>query len=48
MKLPVRGRTLGLALVVLVLVAVFAWVGLRSGPLAPVPVTVARSRSQLL
>ena len=48
LKLPVRGRTLGLALVVLVLVAVFAWVGLRSGPLAPVPVTVARVESRAI
>ena len=48
LKLPVRGRTLGLALVVLVLVAVFAWVGLRSGPLAPVPATVARVESRAI
>ena len=32
LKLPVRGRTLGLALVVLVLVAVFAYVLLGERP----------------
>lgn len=41
MKLPIQGRTLALLVVLLPLFAVFVYVALRSGPLAPVPVTVA-------
>ncbi len=39
--LPVQGRTLALLVVLLPLLALFVYVALRSGPLAPVPVTVA-------
>ncbi len=42
MKLPpVRRKTLLMVAVLLPLLLLFAWVGLRSGPLAPVPVVVA-------
>lgn len=39
-SLPLQGRTLMLLVVVLPLLALFIYVALRSGPLAPVPVTV--------
>lgn len=39
--LPVQGRTLALLVVLLPLLALFVYVALRSGPLAPVPVIVA-------
>lgn len=39
-KLPMQGRTLALLAVLLPLLALFVYVALRSGPLAPVPVTV--------
>lgn len=39
-RLPIQGRTLTLVLVLLPLLALFVYVALRSGPLAPVPVTV--------
>lgn len=38
---PLQGRTLALLAVLLPLLALFVYVALRSGPLAPVPVTVA-------
>ena len=38
--LPVHGRTLALLGVIVPLLALFVYVGLRSGPLAPVAVTV--------
>ncbi len=38
---PFQGRTLALLMVLLPLFALFVYVALRSGPLAPVPVTVA-------
>lgn len=38
--LPIQRRTLALLLVLLPLLALFIYVALRSGPLAPVPVTV--------
>lgn len=42
MKLPaMQRRTLALLAVIVPLLALFVWVALRSGPLAPVPVTVA-------
>lgn len=41
MKLPVQPRTLALVAVLIPLLALFVYVALRSGPLAPVPVTVA-------
>jgi RND family efflux transporter MFP subunit len=40
--LPIQKRTLALLLVLLPLLALFVYVALRSGPLAPVPVVVAR------
>lgn len=38
---PIQSRTLGLLAVLLPLLALFVYVALRSGPLAPIPVTVA-------
>lgn len=47
MKIPhLQPRTKALVAVVAPLVAVFLYVAMRSGPLAPVPVTVARVESQ--
>ena len=40
-RLPLQGRTLALLAVVVPLLALFVYVALRSGPLAPVKVTVA-------
>ncbi len=40
-RLPLQGRTLALLAVIIPLLALFVYVGLRSGPLAPVAVTVA-------
>lgn len=40
-----RLRTFGIATVVVVTLALFIWVGLRSGPLAPVAITVAKVES---
>ena len=40
-RLSGRGRSAALGAVVVVLLALFAWVVLRAGPLAPVPVTAA-------
>ncbi len=45
-QLPVNGRTLGMIVVLVPLLALFAYVALRAGPLAPVPVTVARVEQQ--
>lgn len=39
-RLPVQKRTLALLVVLIPLLALFVYVALRSGPLAPVPVTV--------
>lgn len=39
-RLPLQGRTLALLAVIVPLLALFIYVGLRSGPLAPVSVTV--------
>jgi HlyD family secretion protein len=39
-RLPFQRRTLGLLAVIVPLLALFAYVAVRSGPLAPVPVTV--------
>ncbi len=44
--LSTHGRTLALAGVLLPLLALFVYVGLRAGPLAPVPVTVVTVESQ--
>lgn len=43
---PVRRRTLALLAVVVPLAVLFVYVALRSGPLAPVPVTVAQVTSR--
>lgn len=43
---PLQGRTLALIAVILPLLALFIYVGLRSGPLAPVSVTVVTVESQ--
>lgn len=40
-RLPLQGRTLALVAVLVPLLALFVYVALRSGPLAPVPVTMA-------
>lgn len=40
-RFPLTGRTIALAGVILALLALFVYAALRSGPLAPVPVTVA-------
>ncbi len=47
-QLPVNGRTLGMIVVLVPLLALFAYVALRAGPLAPVPVTVAKVEQQPL
>lgn len=44
--LPFKGRTLAVAAVGVVLLALFAFVAVRSGPLAPVAVTVATVESR--
>jgi RND family efflux transporter MFP subunit len=44
--LSTHGRTLALAGVLVPLLALFVYVGLRAGPLAPIPVTVATVESQ--
>lgn len=43
---PIQKRTLALVVVLLPLLALFVYVALRSGPLAPVPVTVTRVENQ--
>lgn len=45
-RLPLPKRTLGLLAVIVPLLALFIYVGLRSGPLAPVAVTVATVESR--
>lgn len=45
-KLPLQGRTLALLAVIIPLLALFIYVGLRSGPLAPVAVTVVTVESR--
>jgi RND family efflux transporter MFP subunit len=47
-KFPLQGRTLALLAVVLPLLALFVYVVLRSGPLAPVAVTLATVESKAL
>ena len=47
-KLPLRGRSLALLAVILPLLALFIYVGLRSGPLAPVAVTIETMEPQEL
>lgn len=45
-RLPMQGRTWALVAVIVPLLALFAYVALRSGPLAPVAVTVAAVESR--
>ncbi len=45
-RLPLQGRTLALLAVIVPLLALFIYVGLRSGPLAPVSVTVVTVESR--
>ena len=45
-KFPVQGRTLALLAIIIPLLVLFIYVGLRSGPLAPVAVTVAAVESR--
>ena len=45
-RLPLQGRTLTLLAVIVPLLALFIYVGLRSGPLAPVAVTVVAVESR--
>lgn len=47
-KLPLQGRTLALLAVIIPLLALFIYVGLRSGPLAPVAVTIAKVESGVI
>ncbi len=47
-KLPIQGRTLALLAVIIPLLALFIYVGLRSGPLAPIAVTVAKVESGVI
>ena len=47
-KFPLQGRTLALLAVVVPLLALFVYVMLRSGPLAPVAVTVATVESRAI
>lgn len=46
--LPVSRRTVALVAVLGTLLVLFVWVALRSGPLAPVPVTVAEVESRAI
>jgi len=45
-RLPFQGRSMAFAAVLVALVALFAYVALRSGPLAPIAVTVATVQSR--
>lgn len=47
-RLPVRGRTVALLAVIVPMLVLFIYVALRSGPLAPVAVTVATVESRPL
>lgn len=47
-QLPLQGRTLALLAVIVPLLALFIYVALRSGPLAPVAVTVATVEARTL
>jgi len=47
-QLPLQGRTLALFAVIVPLLALFVYVAFRSGPLAPVAVTVATVKSQAI
>ena len=45
-RFPLRGRTLALIAAIVPLLILFIYVGLRSGPLAPVAVTVTSVTSE--
>jgi RND family efflux transporter MFP subunit len=45
-RFPIQKRTLAILVVLLPLLALFVYVALRSGPLAPVPVTVTKVENQ--
>jgi RND family efflux transporter MFP subunit len=45
-RFPLKGRTLALLAVIVPMLALFIYVGLRSGPLAPVAVTIATVESR--
>lgn len=47
-KLPLQGRTLALVAVIVPMLALFIYVGLQSGPLAPIAVTVVTVESRAL
>ncbi len=47
-RLPLQRRTLGLLTVIVLLLALFMYVGLRSGPLAPVAVTLVTVESHAI
>lgn len=47
-KFPIKSRTLVVLGVVIPLLALFIYVGLRSGPLAPIAVTVAKVESRVV
>ena len=47
-RLPLKKRTLALVAVIVPLLALFIYVGLRSGPLAPVAVTVTTVESRVI
>lgn len=47
-RLPLQGRTLALLAVIISLLVLFIYVGLRSGPLAPIVVTVASVESRAI
>lgn len=47
-KLPLQGRTIALLAVIIPLLVLFIYVGLRSGPLAPVAVTVVSVESRAI
>ena len=47
-RVPLQGRTLALLAFIVPLLALFVFVGLRSGPLAPVAVTLATVQSRAL
>ena len=47
-RLPLQGRTVALVAVIVPLLALFIYVALRSGPLAPVSVTIASVETRLI
>ena len=47
-RFPLSGRSLAIAAVIMALVALLAYVALRSGPLAPVAITVVKVESRAL